>query len=124
MTHMQAHLQVHNLEAFCTACPTPQEVTSVLQEIGFSLVFRMEAVSSVCADVPPLPAQYHYRKGNCEVIFLAGHDVDLDGIELPEHASRFWLHAGADAARFVAQVLAIRWPLTWRRLPESRQEVA
>jgi hypothetical protein len=124
MTHVQAHLQVHNLEAFCAICPTPQEVMSVLQEIGFSLVFRMEAVSSACADVPPLPAQYHYRKGNSEVIFLSGHDVDLDGIQLPENASRFWLYAGADAAQFVTHVLAIRWPLTWRRLPESRQDVA
>jgi hypothetical protein len=124
MTHVQAHLQVCNLEAFCTICPTLQEVTSVLQEIGFSLVFRMEAVASACAGVPPLPAQYHYRKGNSEVIFLSGHDVDLDGIQLPAHASRFWLYAGADAARSIANVLAIRWPLTWRRFPESHQDVA
>jgi hypothetical protein len=58
------------------------------------------------------------------VIFLSGQDVDLDGIQLPEHASRFWLYASADAARFVTHALAIRWPLTWRRLSESRQDVA
>ena len=124
MTPAQAHLRVPNLEAFCTICPTPLEVTSVLQELGFSLVFRMEAVSSSCAEVPPLPAQYHYRKGTSELIFLAGQDVDLDGMQLPEHASRFWLYASADAARFVTHALAIRWPLTWRRLSESRQDVA
>ncbi len=124
MTHAQAHLQVHHLEAFCAICPPPGEVMCVLQELGFSLVFHMEAVSSPCADVPSLPAQFHYRKGTCEVIFLAGRDVDLDGIQLPEHASRFWLYAGTDALRSIANVLAVRWPLTWRRLPESCQDVA
>jgi hypothetical protein len=123
-----AHLQAHDLEAFCAICPTPQEVTRVLQAIGFALTFHMDAVPSACAGVPPLPAQYHYcdHLHGSEVIFLAGCDADLDGVQLPEHASRFWLYAGADAgtAAWVAHVLAVKWPLTWRCLSQARQDVA
>jgi hypothetical protein len=123
-----AHLQAHDLEAFCAICPTPQEVTSVLQAIGFTLTFHMDAVPSACAGVPPLPAQYHYcdQLHGSEVIFLAGCDADLDGVALPEHASRFWLYAGADAGvvPWVAHVLAVKWSLTWRCLSQAHQDVA
>jgi hypothetical protein len=50
--------------------------------------------------------------------------VDLDGMQLPEHASRFWLYAGGDVVPAITHMLAIRWPLSWRHLPESRLEVA
>ena len=77
MAHLQARMQAHDLEAFCAICPTPQEVTSVLQAIGFTLTFHMDAVPSACAEVPPLPAQYHYcdQLHGSEVIFLAGCDA-------------------------------------------------
>jgi hypothetical protein len=122
-----AHLQAHDLEAFCAICPTPQEVTGVLQAMGFALAFHMDAASSPCTGVPPLPAQYHYRNRlGSEVIFLAGPDADLDGVALPEHASRFWLYAGSDAqaARRVAHVLAITWSFSWRSESQARQHVA
>jgi hypothetical protein len=123
-----AHTQAHDLEAFCATCPSAEEVTELLQGVGFALDFSMDAVSSACAGVLPLPAQYHYRdrNGSSEVIFLAGRDADLDGVELPEHASRFWLYAGTDAgaAPWVAHVLAVKWSLPWRRLSQACQDVA
>jgi hypothetical protein len=123
-----AHTQARDLEAFCATCPSVEEVTSVLQSVGFALDFHMDAVSSACADVPPLPAQYHYRDqlGSSEVIFLAGRDADLDGVPLPEHASRFWIFPCADAGavRWIARVLAIKWSLTWRNLSQVCQDVA
>jgi hypothetical protein len=122
-----ARMQAHDLEAFCATCPSAEEVTSVLQTIGFALVFHMDTVSSACAEVPQLPAQYHYsdQHGN-EVIYLAGPDRDPDGVPLPEHASRFWLHPGADAgaACWVAQVLAGKWSLTWQMESSACQDVA
>src|SRR5438876_11148261 len=128
MAHLQARMQAYDLEAFCAICPTPQEVTSVLQAIGFTLTFHMDAVPSACEGVPTLPAQYHYcdQLHGSEVIFLAGCDADLDGVQLPEHASRFWLYPGADAgaARWVAHVLAAKWSFAWRSESQARQRVA
>lgn len=122
-----AHTKVPEREAFCVTCPSAEEVTSVLQTIGFALVFHMNAVLSACAEVPQLPAQYHYRDqhGN-EVIYLAGPDKDPDGVPLPEHASRFWFHPGANAgaARRVAQMLAGKWSFAWRMELPARQDVA
>jgi hypothetical protein len=123
-----AHTQpCGDLEALCATCPSVEEVTSVLQAIGFALIFHMDAVTSGCAEVPPLPAQYHYRdRRGSEVIFLAGPDADPDGAQLPEHASRFWIHPGADAraTRWVAQMLAVKWILTWQPVSPARQDVA
>jgi hypothetical protein len=122
-----ASSQARDLEAFCATCPSAEEVTGILQAVGFALAFHMDAVQSPCADVPPLPAQYHYRNRlGSEVIFLAGPDADSDGIALPEHASRFWLYPGADvgAARWVAHVLAVKWSFAWHRLSQTRQDVA
>ena len=122
-----ARMQVHDLEAFCATCPSAEEVTNVLQAIGFALIFHMGAVPSGCAEVPPLPAQYHFRdRRGSEVIFLAGPDTDPDGVPLPEHASRFWLHPGADAgaAQWVAQMLAVRWSFAWRSESPAHQHVA
>ena len=122
-----AYTQAHDLAAFCTTCPSAEEITNVLQTVGFALTFHMDAVASGCAEVPLLPAQYHYRdqRGN-EVIYLSGPDTDPDGAQLPEHASRFWIYAGADAgaARWMAQMLAVKWSLTWQPVSPAHQDVA
>ncbi len=127
MANLQACMQAHDLEAFCASCPSAEEVTTLLRAVGFALTFYMDAVPPTCDGVPPLPAQYHYRdRRGSEVIFLAGRDADLDGVELPEHASRFWLYAGtaAEAAQWITHVLAIKWSLTWQHLSQARQDVA
>jgi hypothetical protein len=122
-----AYTQAHDLAAFCATCPSAEEVTNVLQTVGFALTFHMDAVASACAQVPQLPAQYHYRDqhGN-EVIYLAGPDTDPDGVPLPKHASRFWLYPGADAGAvgWVAQILAGKWSLAWQMESAARQDVA
>ncbi len=122
-----AHTKGDELEAFCATCPSAEEVTSLLQAVEFTLAFCMDAVPSACAEVPPLPAQYHDRdRRGSEVIFLAGPDADPDGVPLPEHASRFWIHPGADAgaARWVAHVLTVKWSFTLRAVSQARQHVA
>ncbi len=123
-----AHLKAHDLEAFCANCPAVQEVTSFLQTLGFELSFHMDVDDSPAYEqLPPLPAQFHFRDklGN-EVIYLAGRDVPLDGVPLPEHASRFWAYPGADAVayRHLASVLAIKWNLAWRPTTQAHQHVA
>jgi hypothetical protein len=51
--------QTNELEAFCRACPCVEEVTTVLQGLGFSLVFHMpEVVYPAYSHTPPLPAQF------------------------------------------------------------------
>ena len=84
-------------------------------------------VSPDYEQIPSLPAQFHFQDvlGN-QVIFLAGRDVDLDGVGFPDHASRFWLYPGADRTMYgrVAHVLAVRWSLTWRSLSKACQDVA
>lgn len=122
-----AYIQEQDLEAFCATCPSAEEVTNVLQALGFALTFHMDAVPPACAEVPPLPAQYHYRdQRGSEVIYLAGRDTDPDGAELPEHASRFWIHPDADAgaARWVAYILTVKWSFAWRAVSQGRQDVA
>jgi hypothetical protein len=116
------------LEAFCTTCPSDEEVTRLLQVLGFELTFHMDIdASPEYEQIPPLPAQFHFQdKHGNEVIFLAGRDADLDGVRLPEHASRFWLYSGADAAAYrrVAHMLAVRWSLAWRSVLPIHQDVA
>ncbi len=75
----QGTAQPTELEAFCTTCPPTEEVSALLATLGFTLAFHMDAVQSPCAEVPPLPAQYHYKKDECgtEVIYLAGRDTPL-----------------------------------------------
>jgi len=123
-----AHIKALEVEAFCVTCPSAEEVTTLLQTLGFELTFHMEIDHPPeYEQVPCLPAQFHFQDthGN-EVIFLAGRDTDLDGVGFPEHASRFWLYPGADRAVYgrVAHVLAVRWSLTWRSLSKACQEVA
>ena len=107
-----------HLEAFCMTCPSAEEVITVLRTLGFHLNFQMGAMTSAYALFPPLPAQYHYRdEHGTEVIFLAGQDADMDEEDLPRHASRFWLCAGAnpEAYQRVAQVVAAAWSFSWQR---------
>ncbi len=115
-------------EAFCTTCPGPEELTSLLQRFGFHLTFQMEVIIyPTYTQLPPLPAQYHYRdEHGTEVIYLYGHDTDLDGLLLPVHDSRFWIYPGRDerAYHHIAQGLATRWAFTWRRLSQRYQDVA
>lgn len=123
-----AHTKACDLEAFCASCPAAQEVTNLLQVVGFEMTFHMDTDPSPAYEqVPPLPAQFHFQdKHGTEVIFLAGPDAGLDGIRLPEHASRFWLYPGADTAttRRVTKALARKWSLAWRPIVQARQDVA
>jgi hypothetical protein len=117
------------LEAFCATCPAAQDVTTHLATLGFHLEFQMEEQRDHSGQLPPLPAQYHYKDDahGTEVIFLAGRDFPMhdDGCTLPPHASRFWLYAGADTqtCQLVASTLALHWRLTWRDpSTQARQE--
>jgi len=105
------------LEAFCTTCPPAEQVSVLLATLGFTLAFHMDAVQSPCAEVPPLPAQYHYKDAcGTEVIYLAGRDTPLEGEVFPFHASRFWLYTGTDAQAFrlTMSTLALSYRFTWR----------
>ncbi len=117
----QGTAQPPELEAFCPICPPAERVSALLATLGFTLAFHMDAVQSPCAAVPPLPAQYHYKKDACgtEVIYLAGRDTPLEGEVFPFHASRFWLYVGADAQafQFVLSTLALRYQFTTWRVP-------
>ena|SRR5437764_6546157 len=108
---------MHELEAFCATCPPAQDVTRVLQQLGFRLTFQLGAITyPPSSDTPLLPAQFHYSDAHeTEVIYLAGHDTDPDGRWLPPHASHWWLYPGANpaAAQRVVQVLATTWSFTW-----------
>ena len=123
-----AHTKVDELEAFCATCPSAQEVTSLLQTLGFELSFHMDIdISPEYEQIPSLPAQYHFQdEHGTEAIFLAGPDADLDGVRLPEHASRFWLYPGADAGAYrrVAHALAVKWSFAWLPASQVRQDVA
>ena len=116
------------MEAFCLTCPPAEDVTSLLQAYGFELAFHMDIDASPKYEhIPPLPAQFHFQDklGN-EVIFLAGRDTNLDGVQLPEHASRFWLYPGADRAAYhrVATLLSVRLSFAWRSSLHTYQNVA
>jgi hypothetical protein len=110
--------ETSELEAFCAICPTEQDVTRVLQRLGFRLIFQMDAITSPPSSyTPALPAQFHFENAHgTQVIYLAGQDTDLDDRRLPSHASRRWLSPGGYpvVAKQVAQALASTWSLTWR----------
>ena len=126
----QGTAQPPELEAFCATCPPVEQVSALLATLGFTLTFHMDAVQSPCAEVPPLPAQYHYKDAyGTEVIYLAGRDTPLEGEVFPFHASRFWLYAGADAQAFqlTMSTLALRYGFAWRDPSEQdtqQEEVA
>jgi hypothetical protein len=120
------------LEAFCLTCPTAEDVTALLTQLGFRLEFQMDEQRDHSGQLPPLPAQYHYKDDSygTEVIFLAGRDFPQhdDGCILPPHASRFWLYTGADAqaCQLVASTLALAYQFTWSdpSAHTAQQEVA
>ena len=130
---LHARLQpATELEAFCSTCPAAQDVTALLTGLGFRLEFQMDEQRDHSGQLPPLPAQYHYKDDahGTEVIYLAGRDFPMneDGHTLPPHASRFWLYAGADAQAFqsVASALVLAYQFTWGdpSAQTARQEVA
>lgn len=103
-------------DAFCATCPSVQEVTQRLQNLGFRLVFEMPAGTGY-RYAPPMPAQFHYRdQHHTEVIYLAGHDANIDGQRFPPHASRWWIYPGTNINAYhqAAQVLSLHWSLSWR----------
>jgi hypothetical protein len=109
-------LHITNLTGYCATCPSPDEVTAVLVQLGFTLIFQLEADDDQAyLHLAPLPAQFHYRDHHgMEVIYLAGVDQDEEQ-PAPPHASRFWMYAGADehALKRATQVLSATWVLTW-----------
>jgi hypothetical protein len=119
------------LGAFCATCPDAEDVSALLTRLGFRLEFQMDEQPDRSSQLPPLPAQYHYKDASgTEVIFLAGQDSPLDGEPLPAHASRFWLYRGADADGFelATSIVAREWRLAWRDLSapahQQQEEVA
>ena len=120
------------LKAFCVTCPAAQDVTALLATLGFRLEFQMDEQHDHSSQLPPLPAQYHYKDdtSGTELIYLAGRDFPMneEGCTLPPHASRFWLYAGADMRAFqsAASMLALSYQFTWCDLSAQadRQEVA
>jgi hypothetical protein len=120
------------LNAFCSTCPAAQEVTTLLATLGFRLEFHMDEQRDHTYQLPPLPAQYHYKDDahGTELIYLAGRDFPMNENSAPlsPHASRFWLYAGADTQAFqqVASTLALAYQFTWSdpSAQTARQEVA
>jgi hypothetical protein len=110
----------HALTAFCSICPNPEEVTTILSGLGFRLIFQMDAILyPASSEAPDLPAQYHFAdQHGTEVIYLAGTDAAMDGESFPKHQSRWWLYPGADAgaSRQIISMLTTRWLLTWQRI--------
>lgn len=98
------------LEAFCPTCPSAEEVTAQLEQLGFRLVFSMPAQPSHDS-LPPLPAQYHYR-----------HASGAGALSLPFHESRFWLSRGgshAEAFQLTLSTLTVRWRFQWQEAHEA-----
>ncbi len=112
---MQYSPKHNHLEAFCSVCPDPQNVTAFLQPMGFSLAFQMDALPTQDGAMP-LPAQYHYEDNHgTQVIYLAGRD-DVDSTSMfPRHQSRWWVYPGSNHERYttVIHALALRWFLIW-----------
>src|SRR5262249_47411148 len=118
--------------AFSATCPEPEEVTSLLQGLGFHLAFFLAAddANTAMADLPPLPAQYHYEdEVGTRVEYLAGVDIPClaDDEEepvapvryrYPPHASRFWLTPGGRelVTRRVRDALDAAFNLRWQEL--------
>ena len=109
----------HALTAFCSTCPHPQEVTTILSRLGFSLTFYMDAILyPASSEALDLPAQYHFAdQHGTELIYLEGRDTPMDGELFPAHQSRWWLYPGADAEVFrqIINLLTARWLITWQR---------
>jgi hypothetical protein len=125
--HETKHRQPDELEAFCLSCPTPEEVTALLAQLGIRLVFQMEAnLSPVYSELARLPAQFHYEHASgMSLIYLAGEDsASEDGVRLPAHQSRFWAYPGADLGVFgwITRRVARQWSFTWQRASSSQAQ--
>jgi hypothetical protein len=117
------------LEAFCHSCPEPQEVISILKQLGLRLDFQMEAFAPpVHSPLSQLPAQFHFADDSgLSLIYLAGQDsATEEGEHLPIHKSRFWAYAGADIQRFkqITHLAALQWSFTWHSPEEAEPDVA
>ncbi len=117
------------LEAFCATCPVPEDVTTLLAKLGFALHFQMGAQHDHTYELPPLPAQFHYKDASgTEAIYLAGRDFPMnEGATFrtfPLHASRFWLSCGAsqEAFELTASTLALRWVLAWQEAQDAQED--
>ena len=114
------------LEAFCPTRPPAEEVTGQLEQLGYQLVFSMPAQRGH-GDLPPLPAQYHYRHpSGAEAIYLEGRDSPsyTDKIYLPPHESRFWLSRGgsdAEAFQLAQSTLALCWGFQWQEARDDNE---
>jgi hypothetical protein len=117
------------ITAFCATCPEQDTLTALLQGLGLRLVFSLAADdAAVMADLPPLPAQYHYEdEVGTRVEYLAGEDLpcladdeddpqEMTRYRYPPHASRFWLTPGGQelVTRRVREALATAFHLRWQ----------
>jgi hypothetical protein len=123
------HRSRDELEAFCHACPEPEEVITFLEQLGLYLDFHMEAfLPPAYSPLTELPAQFHFEEASgMSLIYLAGEDSAMeDGERLPAHKSRFWAYPGGDAQLFerITRRVAQRWSFTWRCPSQARQDVA
>ena len=113
----QVIAQLVDLEAFCSECPLVENVTKILEELGFRLAFHLESKTFAKRGKATLPAQYHYRDAHgTELIFLAGKDyAEQDMPRLPVHASRWWLYPSLSQYSYnlVAQTLSAKFGLNW-----------
>jgi hypothetical protein len=121
--------QEQELEAFCSSCPTPEEVIAFLKRLDMYLDFQMDAfLPPAHSEIAELPAQFHFEHvSGMNIIYLAGEDKEPeDGVRLPVHKSRFWAYSGWDDSEFnqITQRVAHQWSFTWLHRPEARQEVA
>ena len=108
--------------AFCQTCPHPQDVTTVLQSLGFRVGFQMNADDQQAyMQLKPLPAQIHYEgPGGMNIVYLAGEDIDIDDEHVfPKHASRFWLYCAGEPEQtfqYTLDTLANAFSLSWELL--------
>ena len=114
------------LEAFCPTCPPVEEVTGQLEHLGYRLVFSLPAQPKR-DNLPELPAQCHYRHASgAEAVYLAGQDspVHTGILNMPCHASRFWLSRGGrdtGAFQLALATLACRWHFQWQEAGEDEE---
>jgi hypothetical protein len=121
--------QDHELQAFCSSCPAPEEVIIFIERLGMHLDFQMEAfLPPAYSDIAELPAQFHFEHASgMSIIYLAGEDkAPEEGERIPAHKSRFWAYSGSDNHLFgwITQCVAHQWSFSWLCLSQAHQEVA
>jgi hypothetical protein len=123
----QSPTQLVPLEAFCQHLPVVEQVTALLQELGFSLVFHLgSSPARPNWTIAALPSQYHYQdRYGTEVVFLAGKDTaGEEGVRYPPHQSHWWVYPGANPSVYqqVIAVLTAHWFMMWFLYKESQKE--